>query len=296
MPRRVADQPVEPLVELGGRQGALVQRDGIHPQPVLGVRQHAAHHLLGRLVHLVHGYLARVDGQSCGRARSASSSATGCRGVRRRPAPGSAAGSWSPASRGTPGPPARARSSRPPARRRPSQPMSSIASAQLAPVADHRLDVAVPRAAPPPAPARRSAALDARRATRACTRSSGSVPSRVVYAGRDQTANERSAAMAPTLGGDRGRGDHEVLGALGPPYAAVTRRTSASAGSGSLAGPGRPRPGELCSSRSVTLPRATWPNTRPTTTRARSGWRRAARPPRAARRAPTGRCAGRTSR
>ena len=52
--------------------------------------------------------------------------------------------------------------------------------------------------------------------------------------------------------------------------------------------------GELCTSRSVTLPSATWPKAPATTTPARSCSRRAPRRARAARRAPTGRCAGRT--
>ena len=37
------------------RKHALVERHGIHPQSVLGVREHAAHHVLGVLVDLVHG-------------------------------------------------------------------------------------------------------------------------------------------------------------------------------------------------------------------------------------------------
>ena len=50
----LADQTVEAVVQLVGGQHTLVQRNRVHPQPVLGVRQHAAHHLLGRLVDLVH--------------------------------------------------------------------------------------------------------------------------------------------------------------------------------------------------------------------------------------------------
>ncbi len=42
-------------MQLGGGQHTLVQRNRVHPEPILGVGQHAAHHLFRRLVHLVHG-------------------------------------------------------------------------------------------------------------------------------------------------------------------------------------------------------------------------------------------------
>ena len=43
------------VVQLVGRQRALVEGHRIHPQPILGVRENAAHHPLGVLVDLVHG-------------------------------------------------------------------------------------------------------------------------------------------------------------------------------------------------------------------------------------------------
>jgi hypothetical protein len=48
--------PVKALVQLVGGQHTLVEGHGVHPQPVLGVRQHAAHHLLCGFVDVVHGY------------------------------------------------------------------------------------------------------------------------------------------------------------------------------------------------------------------------------------------------
>jgi hypothetical protein len=51
----VADHAVESLVEFVCGKHALVERYRIHPQAVLGVRKHTAHHLLGGLVYLVHG-------------------------------------------------------------------------------------------------------------------------------------------------------------------------------------------------------------------------------------------------
>jgi hypothetical protein len=53
--RPVADHAVEPMVELVYGQYALVERRRIHPQPVLGVRKHTAHHLLSGLVDPMHG-------------------------------------------------------------------------------------------------------------------------------------------------------------------------------------------------------------------------------------------------
>ena len=47
--------PVKAFVQLVGGQPALVEGHGVHSQPVLGVRQHAAHHLLCGFVDLVHG-------------------------------------------------------------------------------------------------------------------------------------------------------------------------------------------------------------------------------------------------
>ena len=47
--------PVKAFVQLVGGQPALVEGHGVHLQPVLGVRQHAAHHLLCGFVDLVHG-------------------------------------------------------------------------------------------------------------------------------------------------------------------------------------------------------------------------------------------------
>lgn len=92
------------------------------------------------------------------------------------------------------------------------------------------------------------------------TRSSESVPSRVVYAGRDHTANVaiRSEAPASALTAAAARTSSSALSV--PPKAAVTRWT--------LASPGQRNPRvaraietcELCSSRSVTLPSEMWPN------------------------------------
>ena len=52
-PAAIPDHAVEALVQLAAA-ASLVQRDRVHPQPVLGVRQDAAHHLLGRLIDAVH--------------------------------------------------------------------------------------------------------------------------------------------------------------------------------------------------------------------------------------------------
>ena len=48
------DDAVEPPSSSPAVEGALVERDGVEPQPVLGIREDAADHLLGGLVDGMH--------------------------------------------------------------------------------------------------------------------------------------------------------------------------------------------------------------------------------------------------
>ena len=102
---------------------------------------------------------------------------------------------------------------------------------------------------------------------------------------------------APTLAATAAAARTRFSALCDPPYAAVTRVTRRSGRQRKPRGASASGTGELCSSRSVTLPSAMWPND--------AGRRRAehdqrsphaARPARADPRAPTGRCAARRSR
>ena len=179
------------------------------------------------------------------------------RAGRPRPAPASGGRSWSRASRGRRARPARSSSSRRRARRRrptrrpPAPPprsrrgRSTISSS--CGTAGRSPDL---RRAPP------AAAASISRPTPATIASSASVPTPLVYGGarphrergdaQRRADPRRDAAPRPRRAPPR---------PSEPPNAAVTRATRASGrGSGSRAAPARPGRGELCSSRSLTLP------------------------------------------
>ncbi len=180
------------------------------------------------------------------------------RGVRRRRGPVSAAGSWSPGTRGTPARPARGRWNRPPARRPP--PSRRRRSPRPSPCRDRSRS---PREAARSSPSTASTASCAARAIvvvhSANTSSSESVPSRVVYAGRAQTANDAIRSVAPLAAATFAAASTSSSAPADPPYAAVARETVRSGRHRKPRGANASVTGELCTSRSVTLPRATWP-------------------------------------